>query len=140
MTGYTYEQAGVSIAAGNALVRAIAPLAKATRRPGADAELESTARQHVDGRRLLRQDHRVAVVVREHERTDPQRRRRVRHSHERGDRCDLVIQVVGPGEHRNAEVLGLACERSQFVGMAESGRLDRESERAGGRRGHDRGR
>jgi len=36
---YTYAQAGVSIAAGNALVRAIAPLAKATRRPGADAHL-----------------------------------------------------------------------------------------------------
>lgn len=37
--GYTYASAGVSIAAGNALVRAIAPLAKATRRPGADADL-----------------------------------------------------------------------------------------------------
>jgi len=37
--GYTYAQAGVSIAAGNALVRAIGPLAKATRRPGADADL-----------------------------------------------------------------------------------------------------
>ncbi|KQM93458.1 phosphoribosylformylglycinamidine cyclo-ligase [Sphingomonas sp. Leaf22] len=37
--GYTYAQAGVSIAAGNALVRAIGPLAKSTRRPGADAEL-----------------------------------------------------------------------------------------------------
>jgi phosphoribosylformylglycinamidine cyclo-ligase len=36
---YTYEQAGVSIAAGNALVKAIAPLAKATARPGADASL-----------------------------------------------------------------------------------------------------
>jgi phosphoribosylformylglycinamidine cyclo-ligase len=36
---YTYAQAGVSIAAGNALVRAIAPLAKATRRTGADADL-----------------------------------------------------------------------------------------------------
>jgi len=36
---YTYEQAGVSIAAGNALVRAIAPLAKSTRRSGADAAL-----------------------------------------------------------------------------------------------------
>jgi len=36
---YSYAQAGVDIAAGNALVRAIAPLAKATRRPGADAEL-----------------------------------------------------------------------------------------------------
>lgn len=31
--GMTYEQAGVSIAAGNALVKAIAPLVKATARP-----------------------------------------------------------------------------------------------------------
>ena len=38
-SGYSYADAGVSIAAGNALVRAIAPLARATRRPGADAEL-----------------------------------------------------------------------------------------------------
>ncbi len=36
---YTYAKAGVSIDAGNALVRAIAPLAKATRRAGANAEL-----------------------------------------------------------------------------------------------------
>jgi phosphoribosylformylglycinamidine cyclo-ligase len=36
---YTYAKAGVSINAGNALVRAIAPLAKATRRAGADADL-----------------------------------------------------------------------------------------------------
>jgi phosphoribosylformylglycinamidine cyclo-ligase len=38
-TAYTYAEAGVSIATGNALVRAIAPLAKATRRPGANADL-----------------------------------------------------------------------------------------------------
>ena len=36
---YTYAQAGVSIDAGNALVRAIGPLARSTRRPGADADL-----------------------------------------------------------------------------------------------------
>ena len=36
---YTYEQAGVSIYAGNALVKAIGPLVKATRRPGADGEI-----------------------------------------------------------------------------------------------------
>ena len=35
----TYRQSGVDIDAGNALVRAIKPLAKATRRPGADADL-----------------------------------------------------------------------------------------------------
>jgi len=38
-TSYTYAQAGVSIAAGNALVKAIGPLAKSTRRPGANADL-----------------------------------------------------------------------------------------------------
>ncbi|WP_375270718.1 phosphoribosylformylglycinamidine cyclo-ligase [Sphingomonas sp.] len=37
--GYTYADAGVSISAGNALVRAIAPLARSTRRKGADADL-----------------------------------------------------------------------------------------------------
>jgi phosphoribosylformylglycinamidine cyclo-ligase len=36
---YTYAKAGVSIAAGNALVKAIGPLAKGTARPGADASL-----------------------------------------------------------------------------------------------------
>ena len=35
----TYAEAGVSIEAGNALVKAIGPLAKATARPGANAEL-----------------------------------------------------------------------------------------------------
>jgi phosphoribosylformylglycinamidine cyclo-ligase len=37
--GLTYKDAGVSIEAGNALVKAIGPLARATARPGADAEL-----------------------------------------------------------------------------------------------------
>ena len=36
---YTYADAGVSIAAGNALVKAIGPLAKATARAGANSEL-----------------------------------------------------------------------------------------------------
>src|SRR3954464_5827112 len=35
----TYAKAGVDIAAGNALVKAIGPLARATARPGADAAL-----------------------------------------------------------------------------------------------------
>src|SRR3954467_13217489 len=35
----TYADAGVSIEAGNALVKAIGPLARSTARPGADAEL-----------------------------------------------------------------------------------------------------
>ena len=36
---YSYAQAGVNIAAGNALVKALGPIARATARPGADAEL-----------------------------------------------------------------------------------------------------
>ena len=36
---YSYAKAGVNIAAGNALVKAIGPIARATARPGADAEL-----------------------------------------------------------------------------------------------------
>ncbi|KAI0660326.1 aminoimidazole ribonucleotide synthetase [Cubamyces menziesii] len=38
-TGLTYAQAGVSVDAGNALVEAIKPFVRATRRPGADAEI-----------------------------------------------------------------------------------------------------
>jgi phosphoribosylformylglycinamidine cyclo-ligase len=37
--GYTYAEAGVDIDAGNALVRAIGPLARSTRRTGSNAEL-----------------------------------------------------------------------------------------------------
>jgi phosphoribosylformylglycinamidine cyclo-ligase len=37
--GLTYKDAGVSIETGNALVKAIGPLARSTARPGADAEL-----------------------------------------------------------------------------------------------------
>ena len=37
--GLTYAQAGVDIDAGNALVESIKPLVRATRRPGADAEI-----------------------------------------------------------------------------------------------------
>ena len=41
--GLTYAQAGVDIDAGNALVERIKPLAKSTRRPGADAATLATA-------------------------------------------------------------------------------------------------
>ena len=37
--GLTYAQAGVSVDVGNALVEAIKPYVRSTRRPGADAEI-----------------------------------------------------------------------------------------------------
>ncbi|HLM40969.1 MAG TPA: hypothetical protein VK434_15440, partial [Microvirga sp.] len=37
--GLTYSEAGVDIDAGNAMVEAIKPLVRSTRRPGADAEI-----------------------------------------------------------------------------------------------------
>jgi phosphoribosylformylglycinamidine cyclo-ligase len=37
--GFTYAEAGVDINAGNAMVEALKPLVRATRRPGADAEI-----------------------------------------------------------------------------------------------------
>src|ERR1051325_2717910 len=37
--GLTYAEAGVDIDAGNAMVEALKPLVRATRRPGADAEI-----------------------------------------------------------------------------------------------------
>ena len=38
-TALTYADAGVDIDAGNAMVEAIKPMVRATRRPGADAEI-----------------------------------------------------------------------------------------------------
>ncbi len=37
--GLTYSQAGVDIDAGNAMVEKIKPMARSTRRPGADGEI-----------------------------------------------------------------------------------------------------
>ena len=50
---------------------------------GADAELEAAAGDDVEGGRLLGQDDRVAEVVVEHERADPQRRGGLRRDGER---------------------------------------------------------
>ena len=75
---------------------------------GPEAELEAPVGEHVDGRRLLGQHRRVVVVVRVHQRADPQRRGGVGGGHQRRGGRELVVEVVGHGEHRVAEVLGLA--------------------------------
>ena len=62
--GYTYAQAGVSIDAGNALVKAIGPLVKSTRRPGADGEIGGRCpdyRHHLQGCEA-RPQHFIAII------------------------------------------------------------------------------
>ena len=74
----------------------------------ADAELEPAVAQQVDRRRLLGEDRRVLVVVVEHERADPQRRGvRGRHR-DRGQRRELLAEVVGHEQRRVPEVFELA--------------------------------
>ena len=55
--GMTYAEAGVDIDAGNALVRLIAPMAKATRRSGADSDWVVGAVLHDVGDGLAPQNH-----------------------------------------------------------------------------------
>ena len=52
--GLTYAQAGVDIDAGNRMVEMIKPLVRATRRPGADAEIGRDVSEH---RRDVRRKH-----------------------------------------------------------------------------------
>src|SRR5436190_16597921 len=76
---------------------------------GADAEIEATAGKQVERRRLLGEDHRVAVVVVEDERTNAQRRRRVGGGHQGGDRPDLVAEVVGQVDRGVTHRLDCPC-------------------------------
>ena len=72
-TPITYADAGVDIDAGNALVEAIKPLVRATRRPGADAEIGGFGglfdlkaagyRDPGPGRRHRRRRHQAASIA-----------------------------------------------------------------------------
>ena len=78
--------------------------------PGAEADLEPAAGEHVDGGQLLGQHDRVLVVVVEHERADLQRGGGVGRGHQRRHGRELVAEVVGHEERGVPEVLGLAGE------------------------------
>src|SRR6266705_653509 len=56
--------------------------------PGADADLDATAGKEIERRDLLREHHRVPVVIREHEAADAQARRRIGRGHERWYWCE----------------------------------------------------
>ena len=108
--------------------------------PGAEAELEAAAGEEVEGGRLLRDHDRVAVVVGQHHRPDVQRawwRRRPPSARGAGP---ALVEVVGHGERRPAEVLDLAGQRGPAAPVGRAPALEAEAERvhaarrAGGRR------
>src|SRR5439155_23034887 len=61
---------------------------------GAECEVDPAYGEQVDGRCLLVEHDRMAVVVVEHERADTQRRRCIRGRHQRRDRARLVREMV----------------------------------------------
>ncbi len=102
----------------------------------AEPDLDPAAREVVDGREFLREHDRVPVVVGVHQTADAQclgRRGRRRH---RGDRRDLVVEVVAQEQGREAQ----AFDTTGRVGPRGSGRgvgrVDAEAE--GMVRGHER--
>ena len=75
---------------------------------GANPELEATARKQVERRRLFGQHHGIPVIVREHEATDTQCRRRVGDRGQRRDRRELIGDVIGHEEGVVTKSLGAA--------------------------------
>ena len=73
--------------------------------PGADAEVEAPSGEQVEGRGLLGEHDGMPVVVGEDHGADPKGGRRVGRGHQRGERRQRVVEVVGDREARPAEVL-----------------------------------
>ena len=71
--------------------------------PGAETELEPTVGEHVERRRLARQQRGMAEVVVEHRGADTQARRRRRGGGQRGERREQVGEVVRDEQHGVAE-------------------------------------
>jgi len=90
----------------------------------ADAQLEPPLGQHVDGRGLFGQDRRVAEAVGEDRRAQADGAGGLRQGAERGERTDLVAQVVGDGKGVEAVLLSglgeldeLACAALFLVAL-----------------------
>src|SRR5205823_8989867 len=92
---------------------------------GADADLQAPIAQLVEGRQLLREHHRMPQVVVEDERTEPQARGDGGRDAQRGDRRELIDQVVRQHEGRVPEpfhVLDGIHELRACRGTADPGR------------------
>ena len=94
------DAAGIERDAG-ALVLGLVPA-------GADADLQAPIAQLVEGRQLLRQHHRMPQVVVEDERAKPQGGGDGGRDAQRGDRRELIDEVVGQHEGRVPEPFDVA--------------------------------
>src|SRR4029434_5623584 len=70
------------------------PVVLSLQEPRAKAELEAATREQVERRRLFSQDHRMAVVIVDHEGPHPHGLCRVGRGHERRERRELVTEMV----------------------------------------------
>src|SRR5699024_2130118 len=98
------------------------------------AQFEPALGEQVERRRFLREDRRMPVVVAEDEGPDAQRRRGVGGRHQRRDRAELVIEVIGDRQAVKAKVFDPAGELAPGVGgdLRRRRGLDTETERTWG--------
>jgi phosphoribosylformylglycinamidine cyclo-ligase len=110
---YTYAKAGVSIAAGNALVKAIGPLAKSTARPGADAALGGFG-GYFD---LKAAGYRDPVLVAANDGVGTKLRLAIEHDRHQGVGIDLVAMCAN-------DLIVQGAEPLFFLDYFATGRLD----------------
>lgn len=98
---------------------------------GADAEFEAAVREEIDGGCFAGEECRVAEVVIEHQRANPQPFGRVGGHGETGERWEEFEQVVGGKEDVVAEVFRLASERLPGLAAGRGPHGDAEAEGVG---------
>ena len=98
--------------------------------PGAEPDLDATAREPVERQELLREHQRMPVVVGEHEAADAQRLGRARGRGHRDDRRELLVEVVAQQERGEAQRLVPARGRGPRVAGRRIGSVYTESERS----------
>src|SRR5437879_5130336 len=84
----------------------------------------------IGGRRVPRDECRVAVIDAEHQRLQTQRGGDLRRGSQRGNRRELVVEMIGDRQRRKAEVLRLAGELGPLPSRAK-GAARREAEAKG---------
>ena len=99
---------------------------------GPDPDVEAPATEHVEAGHVLGQDRRMAQVVVDHERPDPEGLRGGRDDRHGRDRRELLDQVIRDDDRREADRFGTAgglCQRGRIDDGLEAGQ---ETERSRG--------